>query len=233
MAASVIAAILLAVGGLLYWRSLNPEAARLARGSGVAMLRAARYEEAVTNFTRAIDLETNDAETYRLRGQARLALFDLDAALSDFTEVCKLRPTEAGAFIERGGVLFKLRQSEKALADAATAIQLNPNHSPAYELRGQLLRDQGKFTEALEEFSRAIQYTPNLGYYIERAQTYQALDRHDLAIADLDKAIELDPDQPHTYYARATSRTALGDRQGAAEDTNHGRAIDGLTEENR
>jgi hypothetical protein len=47
------------------------------------------------------------------------------------------------------------------------------------------------------------------------------------AIADFDKALDEDPQQPHIHYARAASRAAVGDHAGAAADIAIGHKIDG------
>jgi lipoprotein NlpI len=66
-----------------------------------------------------------------------------------------------------------------------------------------------------------------LDNYFQRASTYQLVGEHKLAIADFDQAVALSPDQPHTYFARAESRMAVGDNLGAREDIRIGRKIDG------
>lgn len=64
--------------------------------------------------------------------------------------------------------------------------------------------------------------------HFQRASTYQLLGDHRRAIADFDKALSDDPQEPHIRYARAESRAALGDNEGARADISAGRKIDGF-----
>ena len=79
----------------------------------------------------------------------------------------------------------------------------------------------------MEDFTKAVELEPNLDNYFQRAATYQQIGEHQLAIADFGKALEEDPQQPHTYFARAESRAAVGDSAGAQADIAAGRKIDG------
>ena len=58
------------------------------------------------------------------------------------------------------------------------------------------------------------------------AQTYP-VHWEELTAADFTKALEEDPQQPHTYFARAESRSAMGDSAGAKADITAGRKLDG------
>jgi tetratricopeptide (TPR) repeat protein len=104
---------------------------------------------------------------------------------------------------------------------------LNNKLARAYNLRATAVRATGDPSKALADFSRAVELDPNLDNYFQRAATYQLLNDHKRAVADFDQALALAPDQPHTYYARAQSRAAIGDVKGAQEDIRTGRKIDG------
>ena len=114
-----------------------------------------------------------------------------------------------------------------AIADADRAIALDPKLARAYNLRGSALRAAGDPRKAVDAFTRAIEIEPSLDNYFQRAATYQVIGEHQLAIADFSKALEEDPQEPHTYYARAESRSAVGDSAGARADIAAGRKIDG------
>lgn len=224
----VVALIALLAGGIIYKRVTDPRNAREAYDAGMRLLKATRYEQAILNFNRAVDLQPDFAEAYRMRGRAYVAQSNSDLAIRDFSRVAELRVSDASVLTERGFARLDKKDYANAIADADRAIALDPKLARAYNLRATARRAAGDPRKAVEDFTKAVELAPNLDNYFQRAATYQQLGEHRLAIADFDKAVAEDPQQPHTYYARAESRAALGDSAGAQADITAGRKIDGF-----
>ena len=226
---SFTAAALLVSGGVwyVYKRSVDPIRAKQAYDAGVRLIQATRYDQAILNFDRAIDLLPDFADAYLMRARSYVAIYKPDAAIPDFTRVAAMRPTDPIPLAERGFAYLEQKNWARAIDDATRALAMDPKLGRAYNLRGTAVRAQGELKRALEDFSRAVEYEPNLDNYFQRASTYQLTGEHKLAIADFDQAVALSPEQPHTYFARAQSRVALGDNLGAREDIRTGRKIDG------
>ena len=210
-----------------YNRINDPVEARQAYDAGVRLMRATRYEQAVLNFDRAIQIRPESAEAYRMRGRTYILQSKPEQAIADFTRLTQLRPADAGALVERGFALLSINDSARALADAERALTLNPKLAQAYNLRGAAERATGNPPKAVEDYTRAIDLEATLEYYFQRASTYQLLGDHQRALADFNKAVEFSPDQPHLYFARAQSKAALGDVEGSKKDILTGRKIDG------
>lgn len=225
-----LAAVLLVVVGVawnLYHHAVDPVDARLSYGDGVRLFRANRYEQAILNFNQAIDLQPNYVDAYRMRGRSYAALSKPDDAVPDFTKVVNYRPKDATAFVERGFAELDRKKLDRALADAGAALAIEPRFARAYNLRATAARAMGDMPKAIEDFSHAVEIDPNLDNLFQRGATYQAMNDQQHALADFDAALVLAPDQPHTYFARAQARIALGDMKGAKEDIEYGRKIDG------
>jgi tetratricopeptide (TPR) repeat protein len=211
----------------IYRRTMDPLHAQESYDAGVRLIRATRYEEAILNFDRTIDLKPDFADAYRLRGKAYMAETKPDPAILDFTKVAQMRPADPDPLVERGFAYLDKKDYAKATADAARALALNPRLGRAYNLRATALRATGDLQKALADFTRAVELEPNLDNYFQRASTYQQLNQHKLAVADFDQAVGFSPDQPHCYFARAQSKAAMGDLAGARQDIEVGRKIDG------
>jgi tetratricopeptide (TPR) repeat protein len=211
----------------LYQHIADPRAANEALDAGRALMKATRYEQAILNFDRAIDLNPKFAEAYRLRAQAYTAEYNPDAAIRDFTKVTELRPLDAKAFLERGMARLDKQDLANAIADATRAIEIDPKLARAYNLRATARRASGDHQGAIADFTKAVELDPNLDNYFQRGSTYQLIGEHRLAVADFTQAIEFDPQQPALYFARAKSRSAMGDAEGAKQDVQAGRKIDG------
>jgi len=66
--------------------------------------------------------------------------------------------------------------------------------------------EQQQFNEAINAYSEAIEHNPKLAFaYANRAETYNQIGKYDLAIADCDKALEIDPNLVIAYLARASA----------------------------
>jgi tetratricopeptide (TPR) repeat protein len=211
----------------IYRRTMDPLHAQEAYDAGVRLIQATRYEQAILNFDRTIDLKPDFADAYRLRGKAYMAETKPDAAIPDFTKVAQMRPADPDPLVERGFAYLDKKDYAKAIADAARALALNPRLGRAYNLRATAVRATGDLQKALADFTRAVELEPNLDNYFQRASTYQQLNQHKLAVADFDQAVGFAPDQPHCYFARAQSKAAMGDLAGARQDIEVGRKIDG------
>ena len=92
----------------------DPNLAQAYMGRGLAMLRAARYDDARADFTRAIDLGTADLHVaYFNRGEAQEAAGNLVAAYHDYRKAQELAPDFKPASLE----LTRFQVTERRLAD--------------------------------------------------------------------------------------------------------------------
>jgi hypothetical protein len=74
------------------------------------------------------------------------------------------------------------------------------------------------YREAVDEFSRAIAILPLDIFFGNRATAYFFLGEYDNALRDFNRAIELNPDNPNSYYGRAMTYRTLGDFSAAQDD---------------
>lgn len=216
-----------AVTLILWKRSTDPIEADQAFDAGQRFLKVARYHEAALSFDRAVRLRPGLVEAYFLRGRAYLGLGETDRAIGDFTRVIELAPTNADAYKERGGVYFGLKDYMSAIRDLGRAIELNPQYSEAFNLRGMAWREQGDLQRALADLDTAVRISSNPDNHFQRGATLQLMGEHRRAIADFDVVIGFKPDIAHAYFARARSRTIVGDESGAKSDHKMGRHLDG------
>ncbi len=123
------------------------------------------------------------------------------------------------------GQLIKLGQTKQdgdidgAIANFTRAIKLDPNNANAYYERGQAV-SLVDANAAIADYTQALQIdAKNVQAYSGRAYSRQQLFDYTGALQDLDRAIQLDPDQ-NFYLRRSSIRTVQGDYQGAIADAN-------------
>ena len=141
---------------------------------------------------------------YAVRGSdhtpARLAL--AEAALQAAT---RLRPDAAETHLARAQYLYYgLRDYAGALAELEIARRALPNDPRLFELTGYILRRRGQQEEGLQNLQRAAELDPrNFDTLQQIAISYQNLGRYAEAIAALDRALAIMPDNVETRTDRA------------------------------
>jgi Bacterial SH3 domain/Tetratricopeptide repeat len=91
------------------------------------------YHQLIRDYTRAIERNPKDSETYRQRGWAEYEHEDWDRAVADFTHAIEVDPTSAVAYWNRGWAHAKKEEYGAAIKDMQKASQLGPNE-PGYQL---------------------------------------------------------------------------------------------------
>ena len=130
---------------------------------------------------------------------ARLAL--AEAAVQAAT---RLRPDAAETHLARAQYLYYgLRDYAGALAELEIARRALPNDPRLFELTGYILRRRGQQEEGLQNLQRAVELDPRNFYTLQQiALSYQYLGRYAEAIAALDRALAIVPDNVETRANR-------------------------------
>jgi len=140
---------------------------------------------------------------YAVRGSdhtsARLAL-----AAAAVQAATRLRPDAAETHLARAQYLYYgLRDYAGALAELEIARRGLPNDPRLFELTGYILRRRGQQEEGLQNLQRAVELDPRNFYTLQQiALSYQVLGRYAEAIAALDRALAIVPDNVETRANR-------------------------------
>jgi len=84
------------------------------------------FDEALDDFTKAINLDSTYSEAYNYRGLLRCHFTDYYKALMDFDNAIKFNPKEASAYNNRAAVFEELNMIKVAIRDYKKAVQLAP-----------------------------------------------------------------------------------------------------------
>jgi superkiller protein 3 len=163
-------------------------------------------EEAVVEYSKAIDLDPKNVWAWNGRAWACNELHQYDKALADCNKAIELDPKNVRAWSNRGFAYLSLHEYAKALVDCSKAVELDPKSAPAHYNLGVVLREQRKLDEAVAECRKAIELDPK--YAPAHNGLGNALARQgkvDDAIVCFKKAIDLDPKCaiPHSNLGNA------------------------------
>jgi tetratricopeptide (TPR) repeat protein len=173
------------------------------------------------------------------RGFARMVQGDRAGAMADFDASIRLFPI-AIAYSYRGSLRISREEFDAAVADFDRAIELEPKNveylrtrSYAHSLRKDYQRAIAGMTMVIDLRTR-----PSADDYLLRAIDYERTEQRDKAIADYQKALEIDPDHNTARRFLAglggippeSAKLPPGLCSGEADTTSHQQRIKGCSE---
>jgi len=180
-----------------------------------------RYDEALADFNRAIELDPEDARVIADRGEIYMLMERDDDALTDLSHAIEIEPDNAIMIVKRG-VIYQLRkQYDDAVTDFNRAIELQPDYVPMIAIRGETYRLMEQYEKALADFNQAIELEPdNASLIADRGETYRLMEQYEKALADFNQAIELEPDNASLIADRGETYRLMGKYEKALADFN-------------
>jgi tetratricopeptide (TPR) repeat protein len=136
-----------------HWRALPTSAAGYS-ARGRADYRNSRYEDAISNLSKAIVLDPKDVDSYLLRSEAHAKRREFARAMSDISAAAALRPGYAKTYAASGDVRAAAWDAPGAIEDYTRALSLDPDYARCYLERGKLLYDAEKWNDAAADLRR-------------------------------------------------------------------------------
>ncbi|MEM8864983.1 MAG: tetratricopeptide repeat protein, partial [Planctomycetota bacterium] len=182
---------------------------KVAVTEGRDQLEAGDFAAAVQSFDTAVQL-TGGANPTPLffRARALMGAGEYEAALEDIKNVLTYGQSVQGLVPEarnlRAEVYLELGAVDRALKDAEAAVKANRNN-PAYQLNyGKALVLTGNASAAEKALSKYLATDDQTAEpYRLRAQAYAGLGKFAKGLADIERAIELDPSDHENHYVQA------------------------------
>jgi len=205
----------------------NPSTADDYYARGATNYSQGNYRAALDDFTKVINVNSDNANAYIYRGLARYYLKDYQGAIFDYDKALKINPNYAIAYINRGLARRNLKDYQGAISDYDKALEIDPNHALAYNNRCQARVDLKDYQGAISDCDKALKIDPNFAMaYIGRGNARRNLKDYQGAISDYDKALKIDPNNALAYTGLGNARSNLKDYQGAISDYDKALKID-------
>jgi len=94
---------------------------------------------AIADYTKAIEVDPDNGDSYKARGNLKAKLLDSDGAIADYTKVIELDPSDASSYLARGDLKARLQDSEGAITDYTKAIEVAPDYLENKDVDPRLL----------------------------------------------------------------------------------------------
>jgi tetratricopeptide (TPR) repeat protein len=201
------------------------KATQIAPTAETYRLRAAsteRVEERIANYSKAIQLDANDAWSYHFRAQSYEQTENYSAALADIGQLRRIKqtfpdnvyPDVPGTYDWQARIRRQMGDLNGAIADYTTAIQLKPKEVNSYISRASLRQQIGDYQGELADLTQVLKLDPRdfLTYFCRAnvyARTFQAYQE---AIQDYSQSIRYAPPgqfQANAYLARGQLHAEL------------------------
>ena len=124
------------------------------------------YYGAISDFTKAIELDPNYAIAYHNRGWSKNKLKDYNGAIADYNKSIELDPNYTNAYVNRGLAKRKLEDNYGAIADYNKAIELDPNDAIAYNRKSEKTELLGSSSLFKRDFNLQYLLEPEHKYFI-------------------------------------------------------------------
>ena len=151
------------------WKSLaaaNPDDARIHNNLGAALVRVAKFDEAIPEYERALELNPEYHLVHGNLARALSAAGQNDAAIPEFQKALVFYPDAAELHNSFGSTLAADGRVREAAAEFEKAIELNPDLAEAHNNLGKALVSVGQSSqpaqaaEAEKQFKTAISLKP-------------------------------------------------------------------------
>lgn len=176
--------------------NLRPKYAEAYYRRGQVLINMGEYIPAILEFEKVDDSSASlKAKAAQGTGIANYRLKQAAVATKNFEMAANLDPLDADNYVWLGRLKADSRDYNAALALYDKAIAIEPSISVAYLFKGRTLAFfMKKYDEGIAAFTKAIELEPNnADSYLQRAYAYNQKGNGNMAKADFDKAITLNP----------------------------------------
>lgn len=181
------------------------------------------YVEAINSYNAALKVDPTNRLALNMRAKCFEAINEKNNALADYCLVSNFYPDDYSAYLKRGILLADMQQfhdAVQALENASVLCPKDEEHKKdLMEIYHQLSNNYSSIKLEPMAFvyaEKEIKLDPNYEYgYVDRAFSYWKWNQIDKALADVEKAIALEPDHISVYNILAHLKFANNDLKGA------------------
>lgn len=171
----------------------------------LALAQTGEYEQAIADYTSALQINPSDANIYSNRAAIYLLLGAYDRAQADLNEALKLEPENPKVQYNQGALYLKQGANDKALEHFSGMISKSIGATKdVFGSRAVIYLKRGQINEALADLDQAIKLDPNFyDGHMNRGTANAMLGRSKEALADFDQALKLNPNSADARINRA------------------------------
>jgi tetratricopeptide (TPR) repeat protein len=186
---------------------------------GLAQHKNNHFEEAISSYTKALELDSSYYFAYINRGQTYVILKKYKEALADNNKALEFGDIPL-AYSGRGDAYYGLQEYKKAIDNYNKAIELYPADAHNYCYLSLTYFEVGKYQDSIDAAESSHKIDPNCGgqrLYETEARSYYALKNYDQALVYINKALAMG-NYSFGHYYRGIIYQSAGKTQEAIQD---------------
>ena len=188
----------------------NPDLPQVHRIAGLLDAHEGRYDQAVADYLRAIQLDPRNGDAYRRLGEAYQGNDQRQEALAVFRKAIEVDPQQYRNYRDLGYLDFQQARYEDAVAQFRRAVELAPDEPLIHYMLGGAYQYTGQFAMAEKEIraSLALRETPIALLTLGNVLMYQGRDRE--AASNIVRALHPEPERSLWWMYLGTAYRRLG-----------------------
>ncbi len=201
---------------------LNDQLAPVHVTFGLIYQGTGRYEDAVKEFGRALDLDPTSDGAYRGLASSYASLGKMKEAEDAYRRAIDIHKDYWGGYSALGAFYYQNARYDEAAAQFRRALELAPENVRGYTNLGAVYYAQGKHDEARQLFEKSLAIQPNYRTYSNLGTLDFFQGRYSDAARMFEKALQLnDKDSRMWRYVAASYYWAPGERDKARAAYQH------------
>lgn len=200
---------------------LDPDFSAAYFNRGLIRSDIGQLEEAVKDFTETIRLDPSNSAAHQNRGNLFRKRREYEKAITDLNAAIRLDPKYSLAYYNRGIVWYDKREYEKAVTDYERALELGLNRSYVHNAIAwskatcpKLSIRDGKAALKHAKIACKLAASRESAFLDTLAAAYAQADDFENAVATMEMAIELAPEDRHEEMKACLARYRLGKAYG-------------------
>ena len=209
------------------FESLYQDSIELLNIFGSTNLALQNFKRAITNFNKAIKLNSNIPTIYYNLGLAYHHIGNMDDAIVNYKKAIDIKPDYDEALNNMGMSLEEKGDIVGAIDKYNKVIAINPKHAGAYYNLGNVFYSKDNFILAIENFKRAIDIKPDYAdAYFNLGNALNEQGKLEEAIKSYKRVLSIKPDFVATYSKLGNALQEQGKLEEAIESYNKALSIE-------
>ena len=165
-----------------------------------------RYNESISVYDKAIEINKQNIDALNNKGIALSALGKYNEAITCYDEAIKLDPQSASPWYNKGKTLSEQGKYGDAITCYDEALKIDEQFAEAWHNKGIALRALGKYDDAIKAYDKAIKINGQykLAWH-NKGNALNAFGKYDDAIACYDEAIKIDEQFAEAWHNKGIS----------------------------
>jgi tetratricopeptide (TPR) repeat protein len=199
--------------------------------TGLTFVEAGNYQDAIDQFTKALDLEPEYTQAYVERARSYEAYGDLKNAADDLKRALVFEQKEPELYYDAARVNFSLERYKDALQLVTQSTELDRKSEASFRLLARIQLALEDYSNALVSINKALTLKDNPENNFYRGQISEKMKNYIQAETDYTKAISKNQQYAEAYLALAGLRLQMDKPQEAMESCNTLLALEPLNKE--